>query len=280
MISVVGIGTAASKIADLFSDTNNYEVYSLNDSVKRSSKRKFKLKNFDSPEEYERNIPDLKKFFSDVSADIQVIVMGSSYSSNYALGILEQIKDKNLDVFYIKPDSDLLTGTPKLIENTVFGVLQEYARSAMFKSLTIISNLEIEKSLDNLPIKRYYEAINTTIFSMIHYVNYFTHAEPEIGMVSKPLEINRIRSFGAIDPKNLEEKWFFELDTPRDVCYYICINQETLETDGTLHRRLVDILKNKPRNTFRRVSYAIYETPHQNDFGFCVAHTNVIQKNT
>ena len=280
MISVVGIGTAASKIADLFSDTNNYEVYSLNDSVKRSSKRKFKLKNFDSPEEYERNIPDLKKFFSDVSADIQVIVMGSSYSSNYALGILEQIKDKNLDVFYIKPDSDLLTGTPKLIENTVFGVLQEYARSAMFKSLTIISNLEIEKSLDNLPIKRYYEAINTTIFSMIHYVNYFTHAEPEIGMVSKPLEINRIRSFGAIDPKNLEEKWFFELDTPRDVCYYICINQETLETDGTLHRRLVDILKNKPRNTFQRVSYAIYETPHQNDFGFCVAYTNVVQKNT
>tara|TARA_R110000787_G_scaffold227022_1_gene334791 strand:- start:1395 stop:2237 length:843 start_codon:yes stop_codon:yes gene_type:complete len=280
MISVVGIGNAASKIADLFSDTNNYEVYTLNDSVKRSSKRKFKLKNFDTPEEYEGNIPDLKNFFSDISTDIQVIVVGSSYSSNYVLGILEQIKDKNLDVFYIKPDSDLLTGTPKLIENTVFGVLQEYARSAMFGSLTIISNLEIEKSLDNIPIKRYYEAINNTIFSMIHYVNYFTHAEPEIGMVSKPLEINRIRSFGAIDPKNLEEKWFFELDTPRDVCYYICINQETLETDGTLHRRLVDILKNKPRNTFQRVSYAIYETPHQNDFGFCVAYTNVVQKNT
>ena len=280
MISVVGIGNAASKIADLFSDTNNYEVYTLNDSVKRSSKRKFKLKNFDTPEEYEGNIPDLKNFFSDISTDIQVIVVGSSYSSNYVLGILEQIKDKNLDVFYIKPDSDLLTGTPKLIENTVFGVLQEYARSAMFGSLTIISNLEIEKSLDNIPIKRYYEAINNTIFSMIHYVNYFTHAEPEIGMVSKPLEINRIRSYGAIDPKNLEEKWFFELDTPRDVCYYICINQETLETDGTLHRRLVDILKNKPRNTFQRVSYAIYETPHQNDFGFCVAYTNVVQKNT
>ena len=279
MISVVGIGNAASKIADLFSDTNNYEVYTLNDSVKRSSKRKFKLKNFDTPEEYEGNIPDLKNFFSDISTDIQVIVVGSSYSSNYVLGILEQIKDKNLDVFYIKPDSDLLTGTPKLIENTVFGVLQEYARSAMFGSLTIISNLEIEKSLDNIPIKRYYEAINNTIFSMIHYVNYFTHAEPEIGMVSKPLEINRIRSFGAIDPKNLEEKWFFELDTPRDVCYYICINQEKLETDGTLHRRLVDILKNKPRNTFQRVSYAIYETPHQNDFGFCVAYTNVVQKN-
>ena len=280
MISIVGIGNAASNIAEMFSNTNNYDVYCLNNSVKRKTKRKFKLKQFEKPEDYELNTPDLEKFFSEISNDVQVIVVGSSYSSNYTLGILEQIKDKNIDVFYIKPDSELLTGLPKLVENAVFGVLQEYARSGLFKSLTIISNLEIEKSLDNIPIKKYYEAINGTIFSMIHYINYFTHAEPEIGMVSKPLDINRIRAYGAINPKNLEEKWFFGLDTPRDVCYYICINQETLETDGTLHRRLVDILKNKPRTTFQRVSYAIYETPHNNDFGFCVAHTNVIPKNT
>ncbi len=280
MISVIGIGNAASKIAELFSGTSNYEVYSMNSSVKRSSKRKFKLKRFDNPEDYETNVPELSKFFAEVSDDVQVIITGSSYSSNYTLGILSQIRDKNIEVFYIKPDSELLTGTPKLVENAVFGVLQEYARSGLFKSLTIISNLEIEKSLDNIPIKKYYESINNTIFSMIHYVNYFTHAEPEIGMVSKPLEINRIRTYGALNPKNLEEKWFFNLDSPRDVCYYICINQETLETDGTLHRRLVEILKSKPRNTFRRVSYAVYETPHQTDFGFCVAHTNVVQKNT
>ena len=280
MISIIGIGNAATKIARLFSETNNYEVYSLNSSIKRSSKRNFRLKHFEEPEEYEQNVPDLSSFFADISDDVQVIVVGSSYSSNYTLGILSQIRDKNIEVFYIKPDSELLTGTPKLVENAVFGVLQEYARSGLFKSLTIISNLEIEKSLDNIPIKKYYESINSTIFSMIHYVNYFTHAEPEIGMVSKPLDINRIRTYGAINPKNLEEKWFFDLDSPRDVCYYICINQETLETDGTLHRRLVDILKSKPRNTFRRVSYAVYETPHQTDFGFCVAHTNVVQKNT
>lgn len=280
MISVIGIGNAASRIAALFKDTNNYDVYMLNSSVKRSSKKQYKLKNFDSPEEYEENIPDLEKFFSEVKDHVQVIIVGSSYSSNYSLGILNQIKDKEIEVFYIKPDSELMTGNNKLIDNVVFGVLQEYARSGLFKTFTVISNLEIEKSLDNIPVKKYYESINNTIFSMIHYVNYFTHAEPEIGMVSKPLDINRIRSYGAINPKNLEEKWFFELDTPRDVCYYICINKDTLETDGTLHRRLVDILKSKPRNTFQRVSYAIYETPHNNDFGFCVAHTNVVQKNT
>ena len=280
MISIVGIGNAASRIAECFRQVDNYNVYTLNSTNKANSKRKYKLKSFENPEEYESNIPDLKKFFSDIDEHVQVIVVGSSYSSNYSLGILEQIKNKKIDLYYIKPDGELMTGVRKLVERAAFGVLQEYARSGLFNSFTIISNLEIEKSLDNVPVKKYYESINKSIFSMIHYMNFFVHNEPEIGMISKPLDINRIRSIGALDPKNLEEKWFFELDTPRDVCYYICINKQKLETDGTLHRRLVDLLKNKPRNTFKRISYAIYETPHENDFGFCVAHTNVIQQNT
>ena len=86
MISVVGIGSAASKIASLFGETNNYDVYQLNNSIKRSSKRKFKLKSFESPEEYENNVPNLKQFFSEIADDVQVIVMGSSYSSNYSAG--------------------------------------------------------------------------------------------------------------------------------------------------------------------------------------------------
>ena len=280
MISIIGIGNAASRIAEKFSDTSSYNVYCLNSSVKRNSKFKYKLKTFDEPELYENNIPNLKKFFSETEKHVQVFVVGSSFSSNYSLGILEQIKNKKIDLFYIKPDSQLLTGVPKLMERVVFGVLQEYARSGLLNSLTIISNLEIEKSLDNVPIKSYYDSINNSIFSMVHYLNYFQHTEPEIGMLSKPIDINRIRTIGAISPKTLEEKWFFELDTPRDVCYYICINKERLETDGTLHRKLVEILKNKPRNSFQRISYAIYETPYNDDFGFCVAHTNVVQKNT
>ena len=88
-----------------------------------------------------------------------------------------------------------------------------------------------------------------------------------------------LKSIEGIIRREEQQKWFFELDTPRDVCYYVCMNEEKLENDGSLHRRLVDILKNKPRNSFQRVSYAIYETPYE-DFGFCVAHTNVVQKNT
>jgi len=111
-------------------------------------------------------------------------------------------------------------------------------------------------------------------------MNYFEHNEPELGVQTAPPDICRIKSLGALDMESLEEKWFFNLDSPRDLCYYLNINQRRLENDGTLHKKYVDILKQKPRNVFRNISYSIYETELESDFGFCVAHTNAIQENT
>ncbi len=76
---------------------------------------------------------------------VQVVLCCSSFSAKYTLSILEQIKDKKIDIFYIKPDVDLLIGQVKLQERAIFGVLQEYARSGLFNSLTIITNPEIKK---------------------------------------------------------------------------------------------------------------------------------------
>lgn len=279
MISIIALGNAASQIATRFKKTKNYNVYMLNSSIERNSKYKFKLNAYATPEEYEENIPNLQKFFASVDNKVQFFIMGSSYSSNYALGVLEQLKSKDVEVFYIQPDGELMTGIPKLIDKVVFSILQEYARSGLLTSFTPLSNIMIEKSIGDIPIKAYYDKLNESIFSTVHYINYFTHAEPEIGMTAQPLDINRIRTYGILNPKNLEESWLYELDIPRDVCYYLCINTERLENEGGLHKKIVDLLKKKPHNAFRRISYAIYETEH-NDFGLCVAHTNAIQEYT
>ena len=279
MISIVGLGTAASKIAEKFKQTKNYNIYVMSDKVQKNSKYKFKLRSFEDPEKYEANIPNVKKFFAELGDRVQFFIVGSSFSSNYTLGILEQLRDKKVDVFYIQPDAELMTGVPKLLDKIVFSVLQQYARSGLLNSFTPISNVLVEKSIGDIPIKTYYDKLNDSIFSTVHYINYFNHAEPEIGMVTQPLDINRIRTYGILNIKNLEEKWLYELDMERDVCYYLCINRERLEKEGGLHKRIVDMLKEKPRNAFRKISYAIYETEHK-DFGLCVAHTNAIQNYT
>ena len=269
MISIVGLGTGGSKIAKEFSQYSVYNVYTLD-----------WLDKYEKPEDYEQNIPDLRDYFSNLDTRVQFFVVGSSYSSNYALGILEQIKDKDIDLIYIKPDTELLAGVPKLVERAAFGVLQQYARSGLFKSITLINNLNIEQTLHSVPIKTYYETLNKMIASSVHYINYFDNNEPIIGVKAKAPEVARIRSIGALDMDTLEEKWFFDLDIDRDVCYYLCINSERLENDGGLHKKYVEILKEKPRNAFRNVSYAIYETESTQDFGFCVSLTNVVQNNS
>jgi len=277
VISIVGIGNGASAIAGRFDPLPQYDAYMLNSSIEVEDARNFKLESYSNPEEYEKNIPDVASFFGDLEERVQVFVVGSSYSSIYSLGILEQIKDREIDLFYVKPDIELLTGLPLLMENATYGILQEYARSGLFRSFTILSNENIEKVHKGINLKEYYEILNETIFSCVHYLNYFEHTEAHIGNVSRPSKINRIRSVALLDMKKLEEKWLFDLDMERDLCYYMCINEERLEKESGLHKKLVDILKTKPRNAFRKISYAIYET-HLQDFGFCVAHTNAIQQ--
>ena len=139
MISIVGLGNAASAIATKFANTSNYNVYLMNDKLSRSSKYKFRLKSHQKPEDYENNIPDLKKFFKDLDDHVQFIIVGSSYSSNYSLGVLEQIKNKKIDVFYVQPDIELLSKTRKMQERVTCGILQEYARSAALKKIYLIS---------------------------------------------------------------------------------------------------------------------------------------------
>ena len=277
MISIIGIGNAASAIAKKFSSIENYDIFLLNSKVFKNTKKEFKIKNYNSAEEYEENIPDLKNFFSGVKDRAQVFITGASESSNYTLGILEQIRDRKIDLFYIKPDTELLTENAQLLENVTFGVLQEYARSGLFKSITFISNLHLEKVLGEVPIKTYFDVLNESIFSTVHYLNFFEFTDPEIGQISRPAAVNRIRTIGMLDIENLEEKWLFNLDKSRELCYYICINEKRMETEGGLHKKLVDMLKEKPKNAYKKISYAIYETNH-NDFGFCVAHTNVVQQ--
>ena len=68
MISIIGIGNAASKIAEKFeSQQGNYDVYLLG-SKYENSKNSFKLESFENPEEYEKNVPNLKSFFKNIKS--------------------------------------------------------------------------------------------------------------------------------------------------------------------------------------------------------------------
>ena len=278
MISIFGIGDAGSNIATLFEGHKEYNVFQFSSGQENTkySRKLPKLKTFEECEEHAPKLSSYKTLDA-VQERVQVFVCGSSFSANYTLRILEQVKNHKIDIFYIKPDVDLLIGNTRLQERAVFGILQEYARSGLFNSFTIFSNPEVERTIGEIPIKKYFESLNKNIYYAVHYLNVFEHTSPLAGNLSEPSEVQKIRSVGIISVDKLSENWYYKLENDRDVCYYLCIAGERLETDGKLHSRIVKSLKNKPRNAFKNVTYGIYESPYETDFGFCVAHTNYIQ---
>ena len=66
MISIIGLGNGASAIAEKFSPIPQYNVYLMNNKVTHNSKYKFKLKSYDTPEEYEESFPNVGKFFANL----------------------------------------------------------------------------------------------------------------------------------------------------------------------------------------------------------------------
>ena len=278
MISLIGIGEAGCNVVSLFESHKEYNCF-LFSPDQENTKYTRKLPKVAKPEDCEGEAPKLSSYKTKeaIQDRVQVFLCGSSFSANYTLAILEQIRDRKIDIFYIKPDVDLLIGDVRLQERAIFGILQEYARSGLFNSFTIFSNPAIEKTIGEIPIKKYFEMINKNIYYAVHYLNVFDHTTPLVGNLTKPTEVQKIRTIGIISVDKLSEQWYYKMQEDRDVAYYLCIATERLENDGKLHSKVVQSLKSKPRNAFKNVTYAIYESPYETDFGFCVAHTNFIQ---
>ena len=278
MISLIGIGEAGCNVVSLFENHKEYNCFLFSEG-QENTKYTRKLSKVAKAEDCEGKAPKLSSYETEeaIQDRVQVFLCGSSFSANYTLAILQQIRDRQIDIFYIKPDVDLLIGDSKLQERAIFGILQEYARSGLFKSFTILSNPAIEKTIGEIPIKKYFDTINKSIYYAVHYLNVFDHTTPLVGNLSKPSDVQRIRSVGIVSVDKLTENWYYKLEEDRDVAYYLCIANERLETDGKLHSRVVESLKSKPRNAFKNVTYGIYESPYETDFGFCVAHTNFVQ---
>ena len=277
MISVIGVGTAGINVAEKFAGYPQYNIYKVGD-VKGESKNEYQWRPDNmEPEFIEENTPDLKQFFSEVDNDIYFIIAGDSLLANATLALLEQVKDHKINVFFLHPEVKLLTAKKKLQNRAIFNVLQEYTRSGLFVSLNVINNYNFESILGSIPIKNYWDSINSTIVSSIHMMNVFRFSKPMLGKLHESQSISRIRTFGIVAMKDFEEKLFFELDNVREKRYYIGINEETLESDEGLYTKILTNMSNKSEDGEIDVSYAIYPTKYDYDLAYCEHSTHFIQ---
>lgn len=279
-MNVVGLGNAGCKIAKYFEKYPQYSVYCIDKDLKKTSKT-YGLTARDSHEQYDKKQIRMTRFVEqmDQKDDCLFIMAGSGDVSGASLQILKFLKKRfEVNVMYVKPDHELLGRVAYMQDRICSGVLQEYARSGLFKSICLVSNSEIEKILeDSLTLANYYDKINEMIAYCYHMLNVFNRTKPVLDNKVQNEEHCRIYTFGMVDFETGEEKVVFPIDKEDNRCYYYAINDETLEQDYKILKKVNKQVKEK-MSGLQGASYQIHKTNYDTNFAFVEVWTTNIQK--
>ena len=273
-MNVIGLGRAGCAIVDCFSKFPQYEGYKFDHDI--AGENCFKVPYKKSHEEYEKNFPDFKKSLQKIAGDVIFVLCGAGDITGGALRLLEQLSDVSVTVLYIEPDLSMLSETEGVQERIVKNIFQEYARSGMFERMYLVSNPAVEQCIGDVPIISYYDTLNQAIVNTLHMVNVFRNSEPILGTFAQPHEIARLSTLGILDVEENEEKWFYDLQMPRDVVYYYGINENDLRTDGTLFKKIKEYVKDKVQEKMN-VSYGVYQTNYEQKYCYCIKYSSVVQ---
>ena len=275
METIIGLGNVGCNIAEKFTQYPQYNIYRIDTKRRKGTKFK-KFPECNSHEEYEASCPSLKRFFKDAKPPFLFIVSGGSTISGASLRILQQLNSKDVHILYIKPDTSLLTHTKQLEERVTFNVLQEYARSAVFKRMFIVSNTELEDAVGEVSIADYYDNLNEVLVNTIHMINVYDNSDSVMGTLSETLETARISTLGLLNIKTGEKKLFYPLQSPREILYYYSIDQEQLKNDGTLLKKILKQVKESSIDN-TRVSYGIYSNNYKQNYGYVSLFASLVQ---
>jgi hypothetical protein len=280
MDAIIGLGAAGCAIAENFSKYPQYEVFKIDEMLHPTAnvKNNFIMPSQVTSEAYEENCPDMTSFFSgfDEKTNVIFILGGGGKIVGSSLRILEKIKHCNLSILYITPDITLMGGKRYILNRISFNILQEYARSGLFNSISLVYNPSIEAIMGDLPVKGYFDSINSFISSSIHMVNVFSNRKSIFNNVEEHEEHHRISTYGVVDPVTGEEKMFFPLNEVRERFYYIGVSKKSL-SDGKYFKQLKENMRSKARKEGIKISFQINETDYDDDYAYFVAYTDQIQ---
>ena len=275
MDTIIGLGKAGCAIADRFAEFSQYSVYKLDVDLPEGP-RSYSLGYHQKIEDYEEKCPNLSTFFAHLKGDVLFVIAGGGKVSVASLTILEQIKHCEITVMYIKPDLSFCGQLAVNLNNMLFGVFQEYARSGIFKRLYLIDNIELEKNIPPTSIKNYFYNLNEAIVSTLHMINVFDHIDSITDTFTPPPNSARISTFGFVHPEKDQDKMFFLLDNVSDIVYYYGYNKMKLEDGNNLMTQVKTSIKKKTKEGVR-ATFGIFETNYEQDYIYCVNHSSMIQ---
>ncbi len=266
MKNILSLGTAASNIVDCLSHHDTYSIYKINNSTKKQ-KNVCNIPELDTAEDYEAlNIDFKSKFLNKIKNEVTFFVCGASTSSALSLKILEYLHKKKvaINIVYFYPETDFLSQEQSLQEKVVRNVLQEYTRSGLFETMTMVSNATIEDLLGDVSVLDYYSQINRTFCDTYHMIETFKNTRPVMSTFSRLRESCRIKTIGA-SSLQCEDRLFFPFNQEVEVVYYCGINENKLKEESGLFRELTNNIKSKIKDE-KKAYFGIYPTQYEHDY--------------
>jgi len=276
MYTVIGLGGVGCKVAKCFAQYTQYNVLCIDDEATGHEDEVIVDKQR-TPEEYEQNFKNLTKAKKDKIKDNVIFVLsGASMVSSIALRLLEQVKDKNITILYIRPEKDLMDTTEAAQEKVIYSVLQEYTRSGLFEKIYLTSNEQMDSLVEDASIKEYYPTMNQMIVSVFHMMMVFEHQDYVVSNFSEINEARRVCTLGILNMKDGMETRFFPIEDTMDAKLYYGISSDTLSSDKNLQRNIIKLIKNK-NEELCKYSYGVYETQYNWDFCYTKYYSSKVQ---
>jgi hypothetical protein len=273
MLTVIGLGSAGCNIAEMFEQVDGINVYLIDKDIE--GENCISVEPRKTPEEYEKHFADLSLIKNNISKEVLFILGGSGKISGMSLKILEQIKDREISVLYIK-DNSKVNGVEALQQKITFNVLQEYARSGAFKQIVLVTNDMVENMLGDIPIFSYHDTLNNLIYNTYTTINVLSLQDSILENYTEPNETDRICTYGVYDVENDAEKLFFPLDFASQKCYYFGVTEQNLKSDAKLLRNIKDKINSKV-SAGTSIYYKIFKTTADKNFCYIKAISKKIQ---
>ena len=268
---IIGLGTAGCGVTSHFSSAYDKVMIRQSDFPKSCKKE----------EDFETKCPNFfrgknSRFKNLEFEECWFFLCGGSLCSSATLRILENIKDKKINVGYIFPD--LEWASPQVVKRhkVVFSVLQEYARSGLIHSMSIFSNTDILSIVGEQSITTMYDTINKQIANVVETLNWFKSQTPILGGSHQPKEISRINTVSIGDFKKNKESLMFSLDNCTETSYIYSISKQRLESD----KKLLNVIKKRIQDDEEQnivSSFAIFSSEHKQSFFYSLKYTHHIQ---
>ena len=276
MYTVIGLGGVACRVAKNFAEYPQYNVVCVDDQDS-DWKHQCKIKPQQRVEDYESNFKGLPQAIKkQIKDDVIFVVCGSSRVASLSLRLLEQVKNKNISIIYIRPETDLLDNSELMQERMIFSVLQEYTRSGLFNEIYLTSNSQMDTLIKDASIKEYYPTMNSMIASVFHMIKVFENQEKVVSNLSTINQARRVCTLGILDMEKNEENLFFPIDMRMDNRLYYGISKDTLDSDKNLQRSIIRYIKDK-NTELSKYSYSVNETQYNWDFCYIKTFSSKVQ---